>query len=48
MSNSFKKYDKKIYAGITKDAESFAIQKIINNITIKKESIIRLIPFYLK
>lgn len=31
MSNSFKKYDKKIYAGITKDAESFAIQKIINN-----------------
>ena len=30
MSNSFKEYDKKIYASIPKDAEAFAIQKIID------------------
>ena len=30
MSNSFKEYDKKIYASIPKDAEAFAIKKIID------------------
>lgn len=31
MSNSFKIYDKKIYSAITKDAEGFAIKKIIDD-----------------
>lgn len=31
MSNNFNKYDKKTFSSVTKDAESFAIQKLFNN-----------------